>query len=163
MGTLNGFTGKAGCPGTGLSQFTITNQVDTTCSGKEVVRSRESLTIVSVTNGTATNLALTVFGDSGAIDGFVDVPMTIGQPLSLTALTPNVSGSDPKFYLNGNFTGTPTLEILLTYEAAPPELCFGATTSATTNASSVPFTASVYQNGTEPNFPTANTLLNTCP
>lgn len=165
VGSFDARTGKVGCTGTGLSEFRMTGTETTTCSGKSVVATRESLTVVRVINGTAANMVLSVLNDDGAaVPGFVDVNVTIGTPVSLLGLTPNISGSNPSFNLNGDYSSTAVLEILFQYEARTMELCFNATTASSNATTAVPFTVTSYGNGTaEPIYPNSDTALDVCP
>ena len=98
----------------------------TTCSGKPYMSTRTALTVTKVSNGTIGSFLLTVMDTDGTpIPGWIGLPMTAGVPLSLVNLTTNLTGATPQYsllYLNA--TGSPNVEMSLTYGGPGPELCF---------------------------------------
>lgn len=117
IGSFDALTGKAGCPSLGRSELALTEKPQSTCSGKSTIVGRDSLTIARIVNGTASSFLLSVLTANGdLIPGFIGLPMTLGQPLSLANLTMDLTGPDPRYSLVFvNATGNPTVQMVLRY------------------------------------------------
>ena len=128
LGNIDGYTGAAGCGANPVitlqpSQFAPRYS----CSSSNGISSWNTLRISDlVGGGTAGSISLTVRKASGeAVDGWVNVPVSLNTDLSMLTLDTALTGSRPTFsFAFRNISGTiSSATIALDYQGKGPELC----------------------------------------
>lgn len=150
MKAIDGSTGAEGCPATVKSETGLSSKPTTSCSGRETISYRDSLTVSNVRNGTIGDALLTVLDTNGIpLDGWTAIPMAIDSPLSLRNLTTAMTGPDPTFSMSYvNVTGSPMVDLTLKYVGPGPELCLQASSPVSGGQATTPLLASISNNGT---------------
>jgi hypothetical protein len=135
IGLFDAFTGAAECSAspviTLLPSAFAPRFVCTTSGG---IDRWTSLTLDSVAGGTPASQTLTVrTGNGDAVPGWVNVPITIGDTLSLANLSVSATGARPTFNIAfSGVTGSLTSsDFTILYEGRGPELCVDYTVDNT--------------------------------
>ena len=136
IGLFDAFTGASECsanPVITLQPSAFAPRFVCTTSGG--IDRWKTLTLDSVSGGTPASQTLTVrTGNGDAVDGWVGVPITIGETLPLSDLTVAASGARPTF--NITFSGVTggaltAADFTIDYEGRGPELCVDVTVDNT--------------------------------
>ncbi len=117
-------TGAPGCLSAFVSEASLANRG---CSGLDRVLDRVSITMTNMTNGTTTDLKLTVLdGEGQPLAAWMDKPVVQGTPISLVGLTNTVTGPGTPTYLltYSGVTGNPKMVFSFDYAGKGPEMCF---------------------------------------